>query len=60
MAWGVRLEEIQSFLSGRKGIGQVGQDLPEPALGLADMPEGIQDDAFFVHKDDVAVLAGEL
>ena len=57
---GVRLEKIQSFLGGRQGIGQVGQDLPEPALGLADVPEGIQDDAFFVHEDDVAVLASEL
>ena len=57
---GVRLEKIQSFLGGRQGIGQVGQDLPESALGLADVPEGIQDDAFFVHEDDVAVLASEL
>ena len=57
---GVGGEEIQPFLGGGQLVGQVGQDLPDPALGLADVSEGIQDDALFVGEDDVAVFPGKL
>ena len=55
----VRLEKIQAFLGRGQGVGQVGEDLPDPALGLCHMPESVQDDPLFVGEDDVAVFPGK-